>query len=204
MCLHLCSQVLDSSLLKYEDHRELYLVKLITEAMVDTWSALCLVCLVCTPSSSGLIAPNSVVVRLSCGQFSWDRVALVLLRKFSLLPPANEVWGKVIFSQASVILLMGEGSAREIPPLPGRPPCQGDPLPTRETPCQGDPPTRETTPHQGDHPPPGRPPARETPLPARRAPCQGDPPPPGRPPAPCQGDPPAKETPLQAHTQGGN
>ena len=27
-----------------------------------------------------------------------------------LLPPANEVWGKVIFSQASVILYTGEGS----------------------------------------------------------------------------------------------
>ena len=42
-------------------------------------------------------------------------------------------------------------------PLPGRPPCQGDPLtdfPARETPHQGEPP------HQGDpllrrHPPPG-------------------------------------------------
>ena len=54
MCLHLCRQVLDSSQLKYEDHQELYLVKLITEAMADTWSALCLVCLVCTLLSSGV------------------------------------------------------------------------------------------------------------------------------------------------------
>ena len=28
---------------------------------------------------------------------------------YSLLPPANEVWGKVIFSQASVILSGGRG-----------------------------------------------------------------------------------------------
>ena len=178
--------------------------------MVDTWSALCLVCLVCIPSSSRLIAPNSVVVRLSCCQFSWDRVALVLLRKFSLLPPANEVWGKVIFSQASVILLtggvcQGDPPARETPPPrrppspQGRPPRQGY-HPARETPCQRRPL------HQGDHPPPGRPPTRETP-------CQGDPhqgdPPPGRPPS-LQGRPPAREIPpprrpppLQAPHPGG-
>ena len=65
----------------------------------------------------------------------WVKTKLVT----SLLP-ANEVWGKVIFSQASVILLTG-GSVRE-------------------TPHQGDPPAKET-------PPPGRPPSKETPLPGR-------------------------------------
>ena len=59
-----------------------------------------------------------------------------------LLPPANEVWGKVIFSQASVILLMG-GSASVHAGI--HPPCQVDP------PCQGDTPL------------PGRPPSRPTP-----------------------------------------
>ena len=66
------------------------------------------------------------------------------------------------------------------------------------TPCQGDPPAKETscTPCQG-YPLPGR-----TLLP-ERPPCQRDLP-------SCQGDPPAretsptKETPLQAHNQGGN
>ena len=58
--------------------------------------------------------------------------------KYFLLPPANEVWGKVIFSQVSVILLTG-GSASVhagIHPPPRRPPCQGN------LPCQGDPPLR--------------------------------------------------------------
>ena len=121
----------------------------------------------------------------------------------SLLPPADEVWGKVIFSQASVILLMGGwGSARETPhqgdPLPGRPPSRETQLPKRS-------PARET-PHQGD-PPPRRPPARETPPgdPLQRNPTLRRPPlgrtlPPGRPPP---RRPPARETPIQAHTGGG-
>ena len=33
----------------------------------------------------------------------------MVLTIFSFLPPANEVWGKVIFSQASVILFTGGG-----------------------------------------------------------------------------------------------
>ena len=73
-----------------------------------------------------------------------------------LLPPANEVWGKVIFSQASVILLTG-GSGET--PLPGRPPPS----------LQGRPPGRETS-------LPGRPPpARETPSrPTSRGEIEGD------------------------------
>ena len=49
--------------------------------------------------------------------FSLERFTLtnssvgVHVSKF-FLPPANEVWGKVIFSQASVILFMGRGHAR--------------------------------------------------------------------------------------------
>ena len=51
-----------------------------------------------------------------------------------LLPPANEVWAKVIFSEASSRILYTRGGC--LPqcmlgyPLPRRPPCQGDP------PCQ--------------------------------------------------------------------
>ena len=108
------------------------------------------------------------------------------------------------------------GDPHQGDPLPGRPPCQG-------APCQGDPPPL----CQGD-PPRRYSPARETPLPLqRRHPLQGTPLPlPGRPPKefPCHRDtplpgtplplpgtplplprrPPARETPLQAHTQGGN
>ena len=53
----------------------------------------------------------------------------------TLLPPANEVWGKVIFSEASVILLTWGvcfSACWDTPPLPRRPPA-------KETPCQGDP-----------------------------------------------------------------
>ena len=82
---------------------------------------------------------------------------------YELLLPANEVWGKVIFSQVSVILLTG-GSASVhagIPPSKENPPPGRAPLPGRH-PIQGD-------------PPPGRPPFRESPL--RETPLQGDPPP---------------------------
>ena len=44
-------------------------------------------------------------------------------REVTYLPPANEVWGKVIFSQASVILLTGGGGLPgSPPPPPGRAP----------------------------------------------------------------------------------
>ena len=126
------------------------------------------------------------------------------------VPPANEVWGKVIFSQASVILLMSGGLPQcmlgyPLPgrtPLPSRPPRQGD-TPAKKTPppppCQGDPPTKDTPlprrpPCQGD------PPARETPVqrrpphqgdpPAKETPCQGDPSPPAKEISSCQGYPP--------------
>ena len=71
----------------------------------------------------------------------------------------NEVVAKVIFLQVCLSFCSQGGSATVHagmpPPLPRRPPCQGNPLPKR-------PPAKET-PHQGD------PPAKETP-------CQGDPP----------------------------
>ena len=79
------------------------------------------------------------------GRNAWHETAF--------LPPANEVWGKVIFSQASVILLTGGGvclsACWDTPPLPGRPPCQGDPPPSKEIP-QGNPLPRRPPP--GPHP----------------------------------------------------
>ena len=60
-----------------------------------------------------------------------------------LLPPANEVWGKVIFLHLFVILFTEGGSSTVhvgIPPLlPRRPPTKETPLPRRPR-CQGNPP----------------------------------------------------------------
>ena len=70
----------------------------------------------------------------------------------NIYPPANEVWGKVVFLQVSVILSTGGvclGACWEIP-SPRRPP-PGNP-PTRETPYQGGPPAKEA-PLPGRHPP---------------------------------------------------
>ena len=59
-----------------------------------------------------------------------------LLTNIRIITARNEVWGKVIFSQVSVILLIGGvclSACWDTPcqgdPLPRRPPCQGDPLP---------------------------------------------------------------------------
>ena len=87
--------------------------------------------------------------------------------KRSLLQPANEVWGKVIFSQASVILFTGEGvSLTETHPLDRDPPWQTSPW--TETPLD-----RQRDPRD---PPGQRPPWTETPLdrdpPGQRPPGQ--------------------------------
>ena len=97
--------------------------------------------------------------------------SIQLFLSFFFITGRNEVVGKVIFLQLSVILFTGGGvSSRETSP------CQGEPPP---------PATRENSPP----PPPGRtPPARENPppLPGRtppareNPPCQGEPPPPPR------------------------
>ena len=71
---------------------------------------------------------------------------------YRYLPPANEVWDKVMFLQVSMILSTGGSASVHA----GRTPCQGDP------PHQGDPPAGET-------PLPGRPPAKEAPLPGIRS-----------------------------------
>ena len=62
----------------------------------------------------------------------------------TLLPPANEVWGKVIFLHLSVTLFTGEGKylGRYPPPRAGTPP-------GRYTPWAG-------TPHWAGTPPPGQ------------------------------------------------
>ena len=52
---------------------------------------------------------------------------------WSLLPPANEVWGKVIFLHLFVILFTGGGIPGEIPPA-GTPPGPGTPPGTRNPP----------------------------------------------------------------------
>ena len=147
-----------------------------------------------------------------------DRGAISRVQDANLLflPPANEVWGKVIFSQASVILLTGGSASVHAgihTPFEVDPPCQGDPpLPgrpsTRETPCQGSPPPRRL------------PLAKEAPLPSRplsvkETPCQGDPSAMETPPAkeiPPPRRPPSRPTPMgenegdevQAYRQGGN
>ena len=43
------------------------------------------------------------------------------------LPPANEVWGKVIFLHLSVILFTGVGLPGKVPTRPGTPPWQVHP-----------------------------------------------------------------------------
>ena len=70
---------------------------------------------------------------------------------FHLLPPANEVWGKVIFSVARVKNSVGGGSNGGSTPL-GRytPPGRYTPL-GRYTPQAGTPP-RQVTPHSGTPP----------------------------------------------------
>ena len=57
--------------------------------------------------------------------------------RYVLLPPANEVWGKVIFSQASVILFTWRGSAQA--------PLDAD-LPSHADPLDADPPWMQTPP----------------------------------------------------------
>ena len=64
---------------------------------------------------------------------------LIPVGSYAILPPANEVWGKVIFSQASVC--PQEGGGWQTPP--------------RETPLQADAPP-------GRHPSPGQTPLQET------------------------------------------
>ena len=85
-----------------------------------------------------------------------------------LLPPTNEVWGKVIFLHLSVILFTGGGTWAGTPwtgtppwagtppgrytPWAGTPPGQVHP-PGRYTPWAGTPPSRYTLPWAGTPPP---------------------------------------------------
>ena len=108
------------------------------------------------------------------------------------LPPANEVWGKVIFLHLFVNLFMGGGSPIKETPREGGTPLSGRPLEGGPPPA-GKPPWKEAPPWQGDppgmrHPPAGRPPWQGDPLagrPPRRRPPSGRealPPTAGRPP----------------------
>ena len=114
-----------------------------------------------------------------------------------LLPPANEVWGKVIFSQASVILFTGEGvSLTETHPLDRHPP--GQRPPQTETSLDRDPRDRDPLDRDplGQRPPGQRPPWRD-----RQTPLDRDPPgqrPPGQRP-PRDKDPSGQRPPGQKH-----
>ena len=76
-----------------------------------------------------------------------------------LLPPANEVWGNIMFLQASVILLTGEGSASVhagIPPPLGAdtpPASRSRHLPWEQTPPPGSRHPQEQTLPEADTPP---------------------------------------------------
>ena len=159
-----------------------------------------------------------------------DFLALRFLRALAakefLLPPANEVWGKVIFLHLSVILFTGWGVPGQVaPPLAGTyPPGQVHPQqvhpPGRYTPPGQVPPTPRqvppgSTPPGQVHPPeqvhpPGRhpPTPRQVPLPLGRYPSRAGTPtpghlpptPPGRYPSPWAGTTPQAGTPLSRYT----
>ena len=97
----------------------------------------------------------------------------------------NEVLAKVIFSQASVILLTGGGVPDQAPP-----PLAGTPPPGRYPPSrQVHPPSRQV------HPPSRQVPPQAGTPPSRQAPPQAGTPPPGRHPPPSrQVQPPPPET----------
>ena len=95
------------------------------------------------------------------------------------LPPANEVWGKVIFLHQFAILFTGGVPGRYTPPLAGTSPWAGTPPLDRYT-------------HQA-----GTPPGRYTPLGRYTPPWAGTPPWPGTPPG--QVHPPDRYTPLDRY-----
>ena len=86
-----------------------------------------------------VMKPMSVNVKMTTQGISVRHVSTISY----LLPPANEVWGKVIFLHLFVILFTEGGSSTVhvgIPPLlPRRPPTKETPLPRRPR-CQGNPP----------------------------------------------------------------
>ena len=63
---------------------------------------------------------------------------------YALLPPANEVWGKVIFLHLSVILFIGGGFASVHVGIP--PPCPLEQTPKSRHPPRADTPLGQTTP----------------------------------------------------------
>ena len=101
-------------------------------------------------------------------------------RRLLFLPPANEVWGKVIFLHLFVILFTGGGSTQagaaprpryQVHPRAGTPPrtrytpgqVRYTPLGTRYTPWAGTPPLGRYCPRQVHPLGPGTPPGRYTP-----------------------------------------
>ena len=119
-----------------------------------------------------------------------------------LLPPANEVWGKVIFLHLSVILFTGGGTWACTPPTAGTPPGQVPPW-VGTPPGQVHPPGRYTP-----NPPAGTPPCRYTPagtLPPLQAGTPQQVPPWQVPPGGYTtraGTPPSRYTPLGRYTPG--
>ena len=94
------------------------------------------------------------------------------VQKWSL-PPANEVWGKVMFLHLCVILFMGGAGSAHPPPIGrlggGQTPSQEE-LPRQTTPQMQSPCPRQTPWMQS---PPGRPPDAD---PSRQTPLDADPP----------------------------
>ena len=94
-----------------------------------------------------------------------------------LLPPANEVWGKIIFLEACVKNSVHRGDLLvRSPPWQGGTPWQGD-LPRKEAPLEGGTPLQKEAPPGRRHPPPegGVPPERGSPW-KGGTPLEGGPP----------------------------
>ena len=102
----------------------------------------------------------------------------------TLLPPANEVWGKVIFLHLFVILFTGGGVPDQVHPRTRYTPWdQVPPLAPGTSPSdQVHPPGPVTSPRPGTPPGPGTPPQTRYTLQTRYPPDQVHPPRPGTPP----------------------
>ena len=96
----------------------------------------------------GVMKPMNVNVKMTTQGISVRNVSTISY----LLPPANEVWGKVIFLHLFVILFTGgvcHSACWNTTPLSRRPPTKETPLP-RRPPYQGNPPGQGDPPWQGD------------------------------------------------------
>ena len=114
-----------------------------------------LTCTFAQRDSSLKVHPQQAKAEVKAKNFFDIRTFCELYR---LLPPANEVWGKVIFLHLFVILFTGGGGIPACLACPH----QGDPLPRRH-PCQGNPPFCQGDPPAKEIPPPRKPPVPRRP-----------------------------------------